>query len=741
MTSLDDLYSQATNQNSQPSLDSLFSQASRVPADANLAKQADTQFRAQHPFLATLQDTTNQAIVNPIAQAWNPIARTINGINAIPIPGIGPYQGPQAPTIQTPDMSNAPLASKVVGDVGSAVGNVASALPFSFTPAGPVGGFGISQGLQAQGQGQPFLPSAISGAVSAIPYMIGGAIGSKVASPILNKFAADSIGKYAPNIGTALGMSAAGALTAPQGQKLESGLTGGLFGAVSPMGAPKDMTQSQYDNLTSQLGDIYRQVLNPSKGIIQKIEIKGGKDIDDSMKLAAQMGLIIKKDPLENKLDTRDARDQIEETVQPLHQQLNQILSSNPQSFDLNELRDQAIQNLKGNPNFKVAADYQKGVDSVNNYIDAEIKFNNGNPIVDGVKLNNIKEGMWATSYDNGAPNNYYAARQLGNTFKDAIERAYSGDADIAGLNQERGKYLQLDNILAQTHGNVIQGGKLGYHFARILGSIGGLGMSQAPGVSELPGMREFGWAAGMKLGDLYNRISNDPERITTGLASRIKNINITNQEEQNNFISPKQTPATPQIPDEGDRMENEGGPSLPIKQSDITPEIKEQAKQATNQWWLGQFNPLNKDILKAAVPATALGLFGNNESQASTIGQKNNNPINLKGFQSWDGMTGKDQFGHAQFENLDMGIRAGLKNLENHFNANPDQTLNDYLNTFAQKNGDKEAEFIASKLGITTDTPLSKIDPDKMIIPLAQFESKINLTPKQVKAVRNKYL
>lgn len=151
-------------------------------------------------------------------------------------------------------------------------------------------------------------------------------------------------------------------------------------------------------------------------------------------------------------------------------------------------------------------------------------------------------------------------------------------------------------------------------------------------------------------------------------------------------------------------------------------------------------------NVIPSVVGATAVGIgsmfnpINAQAAQEKTIGQKNNNPINLKAFDKWDGMTGKDRFGHAQFKSLDHGIRAAYKNLSNHKRDNPAQPLEGYLKTFAEANHQEEAEFIAKNLGISPKASLASIDMGKLIIPMAQFESKIKLTPKDIQRVKERF-
>ena len=124
----------------------------------------------------------------------------------------------------------------------------------------------------------------------------------------------------------------------------------------------------------------------------------------------------------------------------------------------------------------------------------------------------------------------------------------------------------------------------------------------------------------------------------------------------------------------------------------------------------------------------------------ADTIGKKNNNPLNLKAFDNWQGMTGQDKFGHCIFESLEMGIRAGLINLKTHTKKHPDETLVHYLMTFAEQNGAFEAAFVADRLGISIETKLKDINLVDFFIALARFESKMDLDKQEVIRIKERW-
>lgn len=128
---------------------------------------------------------------------------------------------------------------------------------------------------------------------------------------------------------------------------------------------------------------------------------------------------------------------------------------------------------------------------------------------------------------------------------------------------------------------------------------------------------------------------------------------------------------------------------------------------------------------------------------QAKTIGAKNNNPVNIKQFSDkdpWEGTAGKDEYGHVIFETPDHGLRAAIKNAENRKKRMPNQSLNGWLNQFAEKNGTHEAKYIAGKMGITIDEKLKNINMRELIKHLAWFESRSKITDDDINRVVKKF-
>ncbi len=301
-------------------------------------------------------------------------------------------------------------------------------------------------------------------------------------------------------------------------------------------GGPTAVTQEEHNNIVSKLASTMRNVLNPDKGDINKVEVKSGKSIDDAMENAVRKGLVIGKDSTGTKLDTSAARGALEQHNAPIYDQINQQLASNPdKQFNLDDIATRA-KNSFDNPNSPL---YEKNAllanaakSKIQNEIDAEI-IRHGqkstvdgkvayDPNVDGATLNQIKQGMWGKSYNPLDPNANDAARQIGFVAKDAIEKAYP-ESDIKDLNQQLGDNLQLTKLLERAHGRVIQAGKIGKYAAQGVGALTGH-------ASHIPG----GEIAGAWLASKASALMNDPTRITSGIADKINNLRIVNPDTPN---------------------------------------------------------------------------------------------------------------------------------------------------------------------------------------------------------------
>lgn len=89
--------------------------------------------------------------------------------------------------------------------------------------------------------------------------------------------------------------------------------------------------------------------------------------------------------------------------------------------------------------------------------------------------------------------------------------------------------------------------------------------------------------------------------------------------------------------------------------------------------------------------------------------GIRNHNPMNLRYYPSinWDGQIEPDPDGYARFETVEMGIRAGVKNLVNGYFKKGINTPRTIISRYAPSHEnptDDYISFIANRMGIGID-------------------------------------
>ncbi len=330
-------------------------------------------------------------------------------------------------------------------------------------------GFGAYEAAKAGATGQISTPKQAArtfgeGALSGALFHGGG----KAGATALQKF-----GPLGQRVGSGLGAGGISAAMAPEGEKVSSAILGGAFGAKYPS-EPYKMRKVSPEVYVKESTGIYRDILRPTQGEIKKVEIKKGRDINDFYKIAAEEGLTINQAP-NNKgqktIDTKFAREVLNEKTSQNFEQLNTVLKSDPvKRFDLNKIRNKAKN--AASEKIKNAKDLETAKTEIDAEINAEIA-RHGTNLVNGNELNTIKQGMWSKGYNVLQPTAKDNARRIGFAAKDAIETAYPNDV-IRKLNNKSGDLLTLGTLLTNAQGRVVKGGRLGLYASRGIGAIAG---------------------------------------------------------------------------------------------------------------------------------------------------------------------------------------------------------------------------------------------------------------------------
>lgn len=300
--------------------------------------------------------------------------------------------------------------------------------------------------------------------------------------------------------------------TVTQGKGLET-FKEGAEKTVQAMSKMKKSPQKMADEATRA----YREILNPGKGEIKAVEIKGGKDINRYYRLAAEEGLPIKQTiDVGNspKLNTIDAIDKLKPKVALIHEELNTVLAGQKKTFDLMDIADSSKKALVGA--YKNASELKKAKMDIDRYIAAEIQRHG--QMVNATTLNEIKQGMWSVGYNALKPTAKKSARVVGGTIRRNIESAFPAE-NIQKLNSLSGDYQGLINLLEEANGRIVQGGKIGKYFAQGTGALaGGLAASPIPGVGPIGGA-----IIGREVGSRLSKVLNNPELKSAKAADKMR--------------------------------------------------------------------------------------------------------------------------------------------------------------------------------------------------------------------------
>ena len=373
-------------------------------------------------------------------------------------------------------------------------------------------GFGAYEAAKAGVTGQISTPGQAvetfkEGAKSGALFHAGGRLGATATQPLRG------LTKQASRIGSAVGAGTTAAALAPEGEKVSAGLIGGAFGAKFPA---KPLGSKSPTQLRGKAKDIMREIIRPSQPEIRKLS-KQGKKVDSLLELAVKENLeFTQTGGKENKLETTNARKQVQDKVSSMNEGLNKILQTNKNRiFDLESIRTAA--HKKVNKKIKNSQDRIKARSEIDAEIDAEIA-ERGTSVVNASELNNIKQGMWNKAFNLNEPTAKKNARTIGQVAKERIERFFP-EKNVKQINQQEGELLDLHELLFKAEGRVVESGRLGKMFGRGIG--GAIGASAG---APLPFFGPIGGGIiGQEVGARTVRKMADPA-VKSRKASRLSN-------------------------------------------------------------------------------------------------------------------------------------------------------------------------------------------------------------------------
>lgn len=139
----------------------------------------------------------------------------------------------------------------------------------------------------------------------------------------------------------------------------------------------------------------------------------------------------------------------------------------------------------------------------------------------------------------------------------------------------------------------------------------------------------------------------------------------------------------------------------------------------------------MNKFVIAGGLAVAALLYLGGQTLMTSTRGVRNNNPLNIKRGNDWNGETDVPQDPvFESFKAPKYGFRAGAKLLRNYQSLYGLSTIRELINRFAphnENNTDVYVSFVAKDMGVSENEPLNLASDTtlaKLIHSMSKMES-----------------
>jgi hypothetical protein len=592
----------------------------------------------------------------------------------------------------------------------------------------PAVGFGAFEGAKALSQGDEPISPAISGAGSAIAFGLGGKLGASLMPRGV---------PFAETIGSILGGAGVGNILSPEGEKVASTTLGAGFGAMSPS---RRVPLSSFGKFA---GKGISSAAGVKPEVFQEVEQRGFRKVLQEKYYDRKMPEIL-QERIEGNLDAleKGAVGKFDEATTPLRKT----------KIDWAQVRGEVIKaynKVKSNP-------FKGDAKQFNDRIAEGIVNTDAKNLGEVLDLRRFLADELYTSGRQGVKSKF--GKEVYDIFNKYLHQNET-------LKQADAEWTTLQNTLRE--GKKLTG-ETGENFLKRFATLTGKQKESLALLEKQVGGEPFiedltNWSLAKEYGTKTAAFNFNPfsgfglltkaqrplargylrgtEVIGKGLDIGQEKLNLGSEGLRSNLER---------------TLRSERGsinPPKKLSEKEIQLELRK-ARQAGDDEYVDMWSRELKKLrdqggstlsksLGITAGLTAGGVLANKAlamGESSTLGQRNNNPINLKGIVKWAGMTGQDKFGHAQFGSLEEGIRAGLVNLRTHQLRNPEESLRKYMRSFKTAKGDYQANYIAKALGISPDTKMKDLDMGSVIIPLARIESKIRLTPEQIVQVKKQF-
>jgi hypothetical protein len=241
---------------------------------------------------------------------------------------------------------------------------------------------------------------------------------------------------------------------------------------------------------------------------------------------------------VDGKVDASNALDRLDESITEQNKTARQLASNIPTKFDLNQLKNQAIQAVKNSPNIVASGKLPQALSELDKRF-SSYEMSYGDKL-SGDQLRDIQIAM-NKEYD---PEMRDTARAIGDTVRNNLYDV-TGDPNLRRILSRESQLINARDFVQKLNGTAVKGGRLGKHIAALIGSGVGSALGSVGGpIGQGAGIIGGGIAGEKALGLLQNRYftpigagaAGSVEKLLKSPAARLGQVGLMNQ-----LLRPKQ--------------------------------------------------------------------------------------------------------------------------------------------------------------------------------------------------------
>ena len=281
----------------------------------------------------------------------------------------------------------------------------------------------------------------------------------------------------------------------------------------------KEAKEARRAGFLSEALEDTRNVLNPSKSQVNDVEIKMGKDFDDTLELLLEEKFV--PDEKAGRIYTINEADRLATKKTVIDKTVAENLDNVEQKNSLLSILEKTEKEIDDGPDVALIKNLKK--EDARTLFDSEIE-DLGREKVTDFELHDLKNKLYKVGYDENRKTLSPVARKIARILKETIQDN-TPDVNVKGLNELSGKYADAIALLKSSNNNLIKGGRVGGWFYRLL-----VGQIIENLLGRIPGISRASFFLGQWIGKNYSEFLNDPIRVMNQAIKKSKKAKLEPQ-------------------------------------------------------------------------------------------------------------------------------------------------------------------------------------------------------------------